>query len=141
MNREAIYGALFAKLQSAAGFTTISRHLQHFADVAATDLPVLYQIQKREIAEQSRGLPAKWRLELDLYVYVRAANPEDAGSIALNPLLDAVETALAFDPVTGTQTLENTVSHCWISGPIEIYEGVQDVLTIAIIPIEILTNH
>jgi len=140
MNRETIYAALFAKLQTAAGFTTISRRLEHIADTSPAELPALYQIQKNEIPQQLRGLPTKWRLAVDLYIYVQTTDHTISGSSALNPLIDAVENALAFDPVTGTQNLSGTVSHCWISGNVQIFEGVQDVYTVAIIPIEILTD-
>ena len=141
MNRETIYAALFSRLQAAGGFQTITRHLQHFADIERSVLPALFQIQKKETAEQSRGLPTKWKLDLDLYIYVQTTDSSASGAVALNPLLDSVEAALAFDPITGTQTLGGTVSHCWINGAIDIYEGVQDTLTVAIIPIEILTNQ
>jgi hypothetical protein len=140
MNRETVYSALFTKLQSVVGFNTISRRLKHFADLPENiALPALYQIQGKEMAEQSRGLPTKWRFLIDVYIYCRQADTTASPSSTLNPLIQAVETALAFDPITGTQTLNDTVSHAWITG-VEYFEGVQGNVSIAVLNIEILTN-
>lgn len=139
MNRETIYAALFAKVSAAAAFKTTSRRLKHWDNVAAGDHPALFQVQKGEMPEQRRGLPPKWHLDADLYVYARSgADPAIAPAIELNALIDAIETALAPSPVTGFQTLDGLVSHCWISGRIETDEGVLGDQAIAIIPIEIL---
>jgi hypothetical protein len=141
MNRETIYSALYAKLQGAASFNTTSRRLRHWGGVTAAEQPALFQSQKDETAHRTRGQPPKWMLTLDIYVYAQA--PDDATSPAtvLNPLLDALEAALApagADLATGVQTLGGLVSHCWISGKITTDEGVLGGQAVAIIPIEIL---
>ena len=60
--------------------------------------------------------------------------------MVLNPLLDAVEAALAPDPVGHVQTLGGLVSHCWIAGRIQTDEGVPGGQAVAIVPVEILVS-
>jgi hypothetical protein len=138
MNREPIYAALFALVQGAASFVTISRRLRHWSDVAAAEQPALFQIQKSETAEERRPLPVKWRARVDLYLYAHAPDELTAPATMLNPLLDALEVALAPDPVSHVQTLGGLVQHCWIAGGIQTDEGVLGGQSVAIVPIEIL---
>ena len=138
MSREAIYSALFAAVSGAAGFVTRSRRLRHWSDVAAAEQPALFQIQKSETAKQRRGLPAQWTLAVDLFLYAHAPDELAPPASTLNPLLDAVEAALAPDPVSGIQTLGGLVSHCWIEGKIETDEGVLGGQAVAVIPVLLL---
>jgi len=143
MNREPIYGALFAKLAAAANFVTASRRLRHWADVGPAEQPALFQAQKSETAKHARGLPPRWTIEIDLYIYAQAPDELTAPASVLNPLLDAVEAALATggaDLATGTQTLGGLVSHCWIAGKIQTDEGVLGGQAVAIVPIEIVVG-
>jgi len=143
MNREPIYEALFAVITGAASFATASRRLRHWSAVAAAEQPALFQVQKRESAKQAEGAPTVWRAELDLYVYCQAADDVIAPTSALNPLLDAIEAALApagADQLAGVQTLGGLVKHCWINGPIETDEGALGGQAVAIVPVEILVT-
>jgi len=58
----------------------------------------------------------------------------------LNPLLDAVEAALAPSATTGLQDLglPAMVQHAYISGKVETDEGVLGDQAVAIVPVEIL---
>jgi hypothetical protein len=138
MNREAIYGALFAKVAAAAGFATTSRRLRHCSYVVPAEQPALFQVQKSETARRGAGLPPKWTLALDLFVYAHASDDATAAATVMNPLIDAIEAALAPDPVTNVQTLGGLVAHCWIAGKVETDEGVLGGQAVAIVPIEIL---
>jgi len=138
--REPIYAALFALVQSAAPFVTVSRRLRHWSDVGAAEQPALFMIQKTETAEERRPLPVKWRASVDLYVYAQAPDETTAPSTVLNPLLDALEAALAPDPVSHVQTLGGLVQHCWIAGRIATDEGVLGGQSVAIVPVEILVS-
>ncbi len=141
MTREPIYAALFALVAGAANFVTVSRRLRHWSDVGAAEQPALFMIQKSENAEERRPLPVKWRASVDLYLYAQA--PDELTSppaTVLNPLLDAVEAALAPDPVSHVQTLGGLVSHCWIAGRIQTDEGVLGGQAVAIVPVEILVS-
>jgi hypothetical protein len=95
MIREPIYAALFTLVAGAASFVTISRRLRHWSDVGAAEQPALFMIQKSENAEERRPLPVKWRASVDLYLYVQAPDELTSPATVLNPLLDAVEAALA----------------------------------------------
>jgi hypothetical protein len=59
---------------------------------------------------------------------------------ALNPLIDAIEAALAPPPVTGLQNLglPEMVQHASIAGKVEINEGGLRDQAAATIPVEIL---
>lgn len=138
MNREAIYGALLAKVSTAAGFVTASRRLRHWSDVAAAEQPALFQVQKTETVRRETGLPPKWSLGVDLFVYAHAPDDATSATTAINPLLDAIEATLAPDPFSNMQTLGGLVAHCWIAGKVETDEGVLGGQAVAIVPIEIL---
>lgn len=139
MNREPIYAALFALLEGAAEFATVSRRLRHWGDVGAAEQPALFLAQKGETAIRNRGAPPKWTLAVDLYLYCRAPDELTSPAMAMNPLIDAIEAALA--PVGGdaalrnVQTLGGLVSDCWISGKIETDEGALGGQAVAIIPV------
>ena len=140
MIREPIYAALFALVASAASFVTIGRRLRHWSDVGAAEQPALFMTQKSENAEERQRLPVKWRASVDLYLYAQAPDELTSPATVLNPLLDAVEAALAPDPVGHVQTLGGLVSHCWIAGRIQTDEGVLGGQAVAIVPIEILVS-
>ncbi|HZL59438.1 MAG TPA: hypothetical protein VFC38_07030 [Stellaceae bacterium] len=138
MNREPIYAALFDLLSNAAPFVTASRRLRHWSDVGPAEQPALFVVQKSETAERRNGLPPKWRALVDVYVYAHAPDEAAAPSIVLNPLLDAVEAALAPKDSGAVQTLGGLVSHATIVGRIETDEGVLGGQSVAIVPVEIL---
>jgi hypothetical protein len=142
MNRENIYVALFNVVDTAArgaGAVTISRKLLHWTDVPPVNQPAVFQIQRTESFQQARGVPAKWTLLVDLYVYVNTAeDPQVAPTTKLNPILDALESAFLPCEPDGPVTLGGLVSHAWISGPIETFEGLLGEQEVAIIPIEIV---
>lgn len=142
--REQIYAALFAQLQSAllapAGpFKTVSRRWQDPSQISPADRPALYQVQKDELAKTSViGMPILWKIGLDLVVYTAG----DAGvnvfqSTELNNLLDAVETALQSVTPGLAQSLGRKVTYCRIEGKLEIVENVQGTMAMAVVPIAI----
>jgi hypothetical protein len=98
--------------------------------------------EKGSIAEQRppRGTPPIWKLYADLFIYAHSADPYLPPAAILNPLLDAIEAALAPSPATGIQDLglPAMVSHAYIAGRIETDEGVLGDQAIAVIPVEIL---
>jgi hypothetical protein len=148
MDREAIYGALFARLPGLTTdlvpgpFVTKRRGLKHWNDVPAPQQPALYQTQVKETAEPfGSGAAIRWTLRLELYVYAYNGDQESgAAGAALNPLLDAIETALAPDPGLQVQTLGQRVSSCVIRGTIETDEGALGPQSIAIIPLELVVD-
>ena len=141
ISREPIYAALFGLLETAADFAVVYRRLRHWSDVSPPEQPALFMAQKTELASvKTLGAPTVWTLAVDLYLYVHSSDPYLAPATVLNPLLDAVEAALAPSATTGLQDLglPATVQHAYISGKIETDEGVLGDQAVAIVPIEIL---
>jgi hypothetical protein len=139
--REPIYAALFELVAGAAGFVTAERRLRHWSDVAPAEQPALFMTQKSETAAvKALGAPLVWTLNVELYLYAHSSDPRLSPATVLNPLIDAVEAALAPAATTGLQDLglAAMVQHAMIAGKIETEEGVLGDQAIAIIPIEIL---
>ncbi len=139
--REAIYGALWSLAAGAANFACANRRLQHWADLAPAEQPALFMSEKGGHAvTKALGGPTIWTLHADFYVYVHSSDPYLAPAMLLNPLLDALEAALAPSPVTGIQNLglPAMVQHAYIAGKVETDEGVLGDQAIAIVPVEIL---
>src|ERR1700731_3388997 len=104
--REPIYAALFELVAGAAGFVTAERRLRHWSDVAPAEQPALFMTQKSEAAvTKTLGAPLVWTLNVELYLYAHSSDPQLSPVAVLNPLLDAVEAALAPAPTTGLQDL------------------------------------
>lgn len=141
--RETIYAALFALVSTSAGFVTASRRLEHWSDVGPEEHPALFQRQLDEERISARGVPPKVKLNVELYVYVHTLAqqlaPDVVPSQLLNPLLDAIEAALVPDDAgNNVLTLGGLVSHCWIEGKTESFEGMLGDQAVAIIPVSIL---
>jgi hypothetical protein len=139
--REAIYAALWERAAGAARFTTANRRLRHWADLAPAEQPALFLSEKGGNAAVKRlGAPIVWTLYADFYVYAHSSDPYLAPGTILNPLLDALEAALAPEPTTGIQDLglPQMVQHAYIAGKVETSEGVLGDQAIAIVPVEIL---
>lgn len=142
MNRELIYQTLFDMLSGIPGIITASRRLQHWSDVPANAQPALFQSQKTTLYTPKKGFPAKVTLQCEIYLYTNSGNDLTVTpSTQMNALTDLIDAALAPSPVTGFQTLGDTVSHCWIEGEIITDEGALGPQAISIIPINILINH
>jgi len=138
--RETIYVALWELGASAAQFTSTNRRLRHWADVAPAEQPALFMSEKGgQAAIKKLGAPIVWTLYGEFYVYAHSSDPYMAPAV-LNPLLDALEAALAPSPTTGIQNLglQEMVQHAYIAGKIQTDEGVLGDQAIAIVPVEIM---
>lgn len=140
MNREAIYSALFALASSSASFVTRSRRLRLWSSVPPGDKPALFLSERGEhVAHASEAVPETVTLHAEFYIYTDAAQDQTATPAStLNALLDALDTALRPDALTGKQTLGGLVSHCWIEGRILKDPGDLDGSGIAVVPVKIL---
>jgi hypothetical protein len=139
--REQIYAALWSFVAEAGEFVTASRRLRHWSDVGPAEQPAVFMSEKGGVAKvKALGAPIVWTLAADLYVYAHSADPYLAPATILNPLLDAIEAALAPPPATGVQNLglPTMVQHAYIAGKVETDEGVLGDQAIAIVPVEIL---
>ena len=86
------------------------------------------------------GAPSVWTLNIELYLYAHSSDPYLSPATVLNPLIDAVEAALAPSPITSLQDLglPAMVQHAMIAGKIDTDEGALGDQAIAIIPVQIL---
>ena len=141
ISREPIYAALFALVSGAGGFVTASRRLRPWSELTPAEQPALFMRQKTETAAiTALGAPTVWTLRVELYVYAHDSDPYGAPASVLNPLLDAVEAALAPPAATGVQNLglPASVQHAYIAGKVDLDEGVLRDQIGATIPVEIL---
>jgi hypothetical protein len=141
MRREPIYAALWSLASNAAPFATAQRRLRHWADVSPAEQPALFMSEKGSIAKvKALGAPIVWTFFADFFLYAHSSDPYRAPAVILNPLLDAVEAALAPAPATGIQDLglPEMVQHAYIAGKVETDEGTLGDQAIAIMPVEIL---
>jgi hypothetical protein len=139
--REPIYAALFALAAGAADFATAARRWRHWGEVTPAEQPALLMRQKSELAAtKALGAPSVWTLSVELCIYAHSSDPYGTPAAILNPLVDAVEAALAPDAATGLQTLglPGIVQHAYIAGKIATDEGALRDQAVAIVPVEIL---
>jgi hypothetical protein len=139
--REEIYAVLWRLGSGAAQFASASRRLRHWSEVAPAEMPALFMSEKGATASsRALGAPQLWTLFADFYLYAHSSDPYLAPASLLNPLIDALEAALAPAPATGIQNLglPQMVQHARIEGKIETDEGVLGDLAIAVVPVEIL---
>jgi hypothetical protein len=140
MNREAIICTLFNLVSTSASFSTTSRRLKLWSDVAPTDKPALFLYERGDVyVRASEAVPESVTINVDLYIYIDAGKDQSAVPAAtLNNLIDAIDSALVPNYLTGLQTLGGLVSHCWIDGKVMKDAGDLDGDGVAVIPIKIL---
>ncbi len=108
--------------------------------MAPSEKPALFLVEKGDTyIRASEAVPESVTLDIDVYLYTDAGKDQcTIPASALNSLIDAVDTALLPNPLTGLQTLGGLVSHCWIEGKIMKDAGDLDGDGIAVIPLKIL---
>ena len=107
-------------------FASTNRRLRHWSDVAPIEQPALFMSEKGGLAVvKALGAPIAWTLHAEFYIYAHTSDPYIAPGTILNPLLDALEQAIAPSPATGIQNLglPEMVSHAYIAGKVETDEG------------------
>jgi hypothetical protein len=140
-SRETAYTALLTKLQtlSPSTFKTLTRRLKHWQDVPMEDQPALYMEHAGEVTQIVRGQPARVVLEVNLWIYCRSEG--DPVGPVLNPLLDALDTALKpQNDGDHVLTLGGVVHHVWIEGQTQIFEGDLGEEAVAIVPVKMLVT-
>jgi hypothetical protein len=136
--REAVYAALFAKLQSLPGLVTVSRRLQNVQDVQPESFPAAFQIQGEQQSRYSGNTPAVFTWKADWLLYVHDSDPTTAPSTQLNNLIDAATALLTPGPGQPRQSLGGLVEYCAIDGSVQVFEGVLGDRAVAVLPITIV---
>jgi hypothetical protein len=138
ITRETYYATLWALVQSSSSFVTKSRRVRLLQDMEDSELPAVFLSVNHQPTEPSINSPAKYKLGALVYLYCANPTQEIAADIALNGLVDALETALAPAPGQGSQNLgRDDVQGAWLSGTVEIYPAPNGTRAAAIVPIEI----
>jgi hypothetical protein len=126
-SREEVFQALADKLSAVDGINYTSRRMAlpaAFNSIGTTGtvderLPcLLVWEQNEENKHKGLGIPPTRTWEAWIVVYFMNPTNDIAGATIINPILDAIEAALAPDIVTSKQTLGGLVSHAWIEGPV-----------------------
>lgn len=134
-NRETIYAALFAQLQTinanlVSGAPTVQVFGRRFVPHARADLqPAIYMIEvaERYAQPQARGIPNKVTLIAQLFIYTRdGADPNAVSATNLNKLLDSLDATIG--PKNGMeQTLSELVHWTRIVERQSLYDAIKDV--------------
>ncbi len=160
ITREPIYAALFARVAAATwaalgpdaitAFKLTSRKLLHWTDPSIIDsMPCLFQTQRTETVIRERGKPPIWKLNVELFIYVKTLANQDAAVIPSqqeNPILDAVVAILEPSAYPSQKdspdacTLGGLVNYCKVQGTVENFEGDLGDLGVLIVPVEIVVH-
>lgn len=153
--REAIYEALLAQIETAGtSFKTYTRRWKSAWDdpqQRVPSLPMMVQWEQTELViYTNRGIGGvkTWDVRLEVYAKIPdgmtmgVPDKSTPGAAVLNPLIDAIEDALAPEGPDGVQTLGGLVKDCRIEGTIVKVLGDEDPsgLCGALIPVRILVN-
>ena len=156
LDREAIFVALFARIQALTAWGFSSRTFQTWDDTPPSASPACFLAKDTEDPTTIVGLPQSWRIRARVVVY--ALNESAASGIApstqLNQLLTALEGALERKPIEGPAigapfpqnpggagtTLGGLCYSCQIVGTVETFEGLVGGNAVMVVPIEILAT-
>src|SRR5690348_10408070 len=117
--REQIMQALFNLVSGAAGFVTTGRRLKLWNKLSASETPALFMYERDDVYTLGNQYLQVVEMNVDLFVYTKPGMGSGVTPVSImNPLLDAIDTALKPSPVNNRQTLGGLVSHCWIDGKV-----------------------
>lgn len=138
MNLEAIYVALWSQISAnlPASVITKARRWQHYDDVPQAAQPAVFLWEGPIEVQRVRGMPAIYAIHPELYVYCnnKGDNTIAPGTL-LNPIINAVISALEPTGPDDTQTLGGLVDRAYIDGSIEVDGGHLGEQSVAIIPL------
>lgn len=146
VTRQQVTDALFALLEdNIDGIETYSQRFTMPQAVGPQDLPRLMLMWRPEDI-QNPGLATPAKRDWEFWIVVVFQNPDKtvAGDTIINPILDAIELALAPSGqgfgAFGSQTLGGLVYSCKIEGPIHRESGDTDSngLGGAVVPVHVM---
>ena len=118
------------------GFLTFSRRFKHWSQVTAQ--PALFLRDDNEELEYINTIMQRQTIKAEVWIYSNAGqNPDAVPAIALNNLLDAVQSTFNPDGPRGIFTLGGLVEWCRLSGKIEKEPGDISGQAIAVADVEI----
>lgn len=141
VTREQVFLALFARMQTVPGFVSYSRRMTFPQQIPPGDMPALMQWEQPEMARGATSLPDKRIWEAWIVLAFKNGDPNVAGATIVNPMIDAVQDALAIDDWGKNNcTLGGLVHYARIEGPVVKETGDLDSngLGGAVIPIKIM---
>jgi hypothetical protein len=134
-SRETVFSTLFALLQNADGFTTYSRRMLDYSEIAPRLLPalILWELHG-EVDRTGRGLRREWWDAMIVGVFQNPSRPQNGdpttavpGATLLNPLVDSVSAVLeADDQISNELTLNGLVQWVRIEGKLVVETGDTD---------------
>jgi hypothetical protein len=139
--REEVMQALFARLQSIPGVLTTSRRVTLPGAISPGDMPRLMLWEQPEIATSGTSLPDLRIWEAWVVIAFTNEDQDVAGATIVNPMIEAVEAALAIDDFARNNcTLGGLVHYARIEGVVVKETGDTDSngLGGAVIPIKIM---
>jgi hypothetical protein len=148
VQRDPIYAALLSQLTALTkapyGVQTVSRGFVMWDESGPQ--PAIYIVPLTEEGVYKRGLPTKWIIKLELYVYVQWVDSVQQGVTILAQTMDAIDYILSPVGPNGIKmdngavnTLGGLVTYCALSGPAEISGGfLNRAQTISRMPVEIM---
>lgn len=146
IGRDAIYSALWAKLQASSALTTAfkttTKRLISPAQITAAGLPALSMLPQSEQYEHPiLGGPPKVTLSAILRIDAEVELDSQDPAKVINDLVDIVENALEPTPGEGVQTLGIGVQHAWIEGRVTVYPATRaSRACLTLIEVKILAN-
>ncbi len=142
-SREDALEALVALLASAYDWNLGPlRRLKLWTDVAMAKRPACFLFEGGfESYSWSESAMAKRVLEVKVFVYLNAKDPNVVGASALNDVMDAFDAAFALsgnDLISGRKTLGGLVYHCRIDGKLMKDPGDLDGDALLIVPVKLI---
>ncbi len=142
-SREDALQALAALLASAYDWKLgPSRRLKLWSDVAMANRPACFLFEGGfESYSWSESALAKRVLEVKVFVYLNAKDPNVIGASALNDVMDAFDVAFALtgnDLALGRKTLGGLVHQCRIDGKLMKDPGDLDGDALLIVPVKLI---
>lgn len=138
--RETVYAALFTKVSAIAGLVKKGRNVVSVSDVDNGDFPALFMAQTHQRPTYEAGKQVIWELGADIYIYTKAKGGLVAGQI-MNPLVDGLQLALAFDNLMNNAcTLGGVALKCEM-GDIDTDEGTMGEFSIIRCPVTITVRN
>ena len=146
-DRETVYQALNDLIKNALGpsgvtptFKVVDRRVVSIGNTPPPNMPSLHQVQKVEPRIPVKGRPTIREFKVDLLIYNDFGSGKTVvPSTSLNALVTAVENVLLPNAASSFNQLGIPVSSVLLD-TIEYFEGVNNVVSVAVMQVQIVAN-